>query len=381
MAKTSQPNIYKDDKRGTYYYAFNIRHPLTGDKIQKKARGFKNIKEAKFEMERVRQEILESTSTAPKKVKFMPFVEDWFESRKTKVQPETYERDYMLYNNYVKEKFKNAELQKINSLAIQRYFNELREENLSPATMKLILSIVRQVFQKAKDFNIIKENPVNSIDIPKEKNKRLKVWNKDQIDLFFREAKSMRVGQRYYIGYVIALYTGLRRGEILGLKWSDIDFDNNLIYIRRTLSSQHKVFKERTKTESGTRIVSMPKVLAEILVAHREKLEIEKVTYKDKYEDHDLVVCTLYGKPIDGKNFNRTFKDVATKLELPLITIHDLRHTHATALMGANIHPKLISERLGHANIGITLDIYSHILPSMQKEVANKLDDMFDKSK
>jgi integrase len=265
------------------------------------------------------------------------------------------------------------ELQKITPYMMQRVINNLNNE-LAPSTVHIIYSLFSQAFKKALVFKLIKENPIIGISLPKKKKNTLQVWDDNTIKTFIDKAKELKIGQRYYIGYVMALLTGMRRGEILGLRWEDVDFENGILYIRQILSSQTTTIKERTKTESGTRSISIPKFLIDLLIEQKEKQKSDRLEWGRDYSNLNLVICTPKGKPICPKNFYRTFKEICKRLDLPIIRIHDLRHSHATMLIAQNVNPKIISERLGHNDIGVTLNIYSHVLPSMQKEVADRID-------
>lgn len=174
----------------------------------------------------------------------------------------------------------------------------------------------------------------------------------------------------------MAVLTGMRQGEIMGLRWKDIDFENNVIYVRQTLTQTARI-KEGAKNNASIRNVHIPIKLVEELKLHQKRIIEEKKYYQRDYNDHDLIICTRDGRPIIPRNCRKEFYHLTKKLGLPKIRFHDLRHTHATMLIQQNVNVKLISERLGHTDIQTTLNTYSHVLPTMQREVADKLDEMF----
>ena len=210
------------------------------------------------------------------------------------------------------------------------------------------------------------------MDLPKEEKKEMRVWDLHEINKFVSKVKH----HRYYIAYLIAIFTGMRKGEILGLRWKDIDFEKKVIYIRQVLDSKGKGFKVGAKTVSSVRSIHIPSNLVEYLNTHMELMQQEKLKFGMKYSDFDLVVCTKYGNPVDPASLTRRFQKQVNNIGLPFLRFHDLRHTHATMLIQQNVNAKVISERLGHSSIQITLDRYSHVLPSMQQQVADKLDEI-----
>lgn len=165
----------------------------------------------------------------------------------------------------------------------------------------------------------------------------------------------------------------MRQGEVLYLRWSDIDFTNGVIYIRQTVTQDGQI-KTGAKNDSSIRSIHIPSILIDELLAHRDRIESEEQQLGAEYNDHDLVICTQHGKPINPRNFRKFFYETTKRIGLPQIRVHDLRHTHATMLIGQNVNVKLISSRRGHSSIKTMLDIYSHVLPSMDKSISDELD-------
>ncbi len=189
---------------------------------------------------------------------------------------------------------------------------------------------------------------------------------------------------RHFIGFNISIQTGMRMGEVLGLRWSDIDFEGKRIFIRQTLSKvdENNVygFTDEGKTDAALRVVYVPDALLSSLRAHHKHIIREQAVLADEYLLYDLVVCTKNGNWVHPNNFRRAFKVTVEQLGLPKIRLHDLRHTHATFLMANKVNPKIIQERLGHKNVTVTLNTYSHVLPSMQLEAAGTFDELFKSS-
>jgi integrase len=167
---------------------------------------------------------------------------------------------------------------------------------------------------------------------------------------------------------------GMRRGELLGLRWRDLDLDAGRAQIVQTLIEGSGAPRLSTpKTDHGRRSVALDPATVAALRAHRKGQAAEQLAVGPGYEDNGLVFSREDGAPIWPRTFSRTFDRHVQAAELPSIRLHDLRHTHATLALQAGVHPKVVSERLGHANIGITLDTYSHAVPAMQEDAAARV--------
>jgi integrase len=175
----------------------------------------------------------------------------------------------------------------------------------------------------------------------------------------------------------VALATGMRRGEILALRWSDLDQDYTAVHVRRSLqvSGQGLLFVE-PKTRRSRRSVALPRFLKPHLERQQADQDIRR-SANPSWEDSDLVIDGGNGQPVHPDTLSSGWYRFLKRSGLPHVRFHDLRHAHATLLLARNVHPKVVSERLGHASIGITLDIYSHVLPSMQTEAAAAFDHLF----
>jgi integrase len=185
-------------------------------------------------------------------------------------------------------------------------------------------------------------------------------------------------GTRYEALYLLAVTTGLREGELLGLKWSDLDWITRNLSIQRQLqrlSGQGMVFSE-PKSASGRRVIALGSATIEKLREHYKHQQLERLAAGERWIENDLIFPTIIGTPNEGSNLIRSFKSLLRASNLPIIRFHDLRHTAATLMLQQGIHPKVVQERLGHSQISLTLDTYSHVLPNMQEEAAEKIDEL-----
>jgi integrase len=195
----------------------------------------------------------------------------------------------------------------------------------------------------------------------------IKYWDVDDVQRFLDVACE----DHLCVLWVLALHTGLRRGELLGLRWGDVDLDRAVLQVRRSLVQSGGVMGfQEPKTSSGRRTIALDAPCVVGLREHRARQAEQRLRMGPLWQDHDQVFATELGTPLQPSNVDRRFRALLTKAGVPRIPFHGLRHTHATLLMKHGVHPKVASERLGHANITLTLSTYSHVLPQMQEEAA-----------
>ncbi|UOY93157.1 site-specific integrase [Ectobacillus sp. JY-23] len=368
-------SITRNKQTGKWDFVFNGgRDPLTGKRKQIKRRGFESKRDAMDEMTKLKAEMLENAFLDLTKMTYATYLEEWFQERKSRLQQSTFEIHSIFYRNVIKPKLGHLKLQQIAPIQIQKFVNDLvNDTSYSEHTIHLIFRIVSASLKKAKVLKLIKENPSTGITLPKIRQQEIHVWSLEQVNFFISEAKKIKRLTRCHIGFLISIFTGMRQGEVLGLRWKDIDFDTQTIFVRQTLTQNAKV-KAGAKNQASLRSIHIPNKLIDELRTYRKQLLQEKLLLGQSYYDNDLVICTRDGKPMIPRNFRKEFYKVVEKVGLPKIRFHDLRHTHATILIQQNVNVKLISERLGHSDIQTTLNTYSHVLPDMQKSVSDKLD-------
>ncbi|KLV30675.1 site-specific integrase [Priestia megaterium] len=370
-----QGSIKKDKTTGKYYFIVDIgRDELTGKRRQKKKRGFTTKKEAEKALAVVLNELNLGTFIEPQLIDLDSFIKEWFVERQTQLAKSTLKNHQCLYRNHLKPKLGHYKLQDLNPIVLQKFTNSLvADSSLSHNSIRKLLFLINQLMKKAHGLKLISENPLIHVNIPREVKSEMSIWDLKQVNYYIAHAKQ----NRYYTIVLMALLTGMRKGEILGLRWRDIDFEKQVIYIRQIYDGYAKELKVGAKTASGVRSIHIPNMLVNQLKKERKKVLANKLKQGMDYTDYDLVNCTKFGNPLDSSTLSKRFKNHAKKLGLPVIRFHDLRHTHVTMLIQQNVNVKVISERVGHSSIQITLNQYSHVLPSMQQEVADKLNTLF----
>jgi integrase len=354
-----------------WYYVLTYGKKEDGKPMQYKKRGFKTKKDAQNALLELEQSLITGSYVKPNKILFGDYLlNQWLEDKQTKVKKQTLKTYTWIVEKHIIPTLGKIELNQITPMAIQKLYNRLTKDNaLSDENIQKVHTLINDSLKKAERWGFLGRNPASLVDRPKAVKKEISVWDVMEVQAFLKFAKGYN---RYYIAFLLALTTGIRQGEILGLlQWRDVDFEHGCLRITQTLSGNGKEFLPYTKTKAGTRTVDLPDETLEKLIIHKAMIEKEKLELGlNEYNDFDLVVCTPTGTPTNKDNIRRTFKSIIKKANLRKIRFHDMRHTHATLLLLQGVNPKIVSERLGHADVRITLDTYSHLLPSMQKETA-----------
>lgn len=363
-------------KRGEKW-SFSIdlpRDPVTNKRRQKTVSGFKTKKEAEKACAALITEIERSEYVAPSKKTVADFMKDWLAGKELSVKKQTYATYYDHIRLHINPALGKYELMKLSREQVLAFYKKLKnEKQLSDRTLLDIHNLLKQTLSQALEWQLIRRNVMNTIDTPKVAKKEFKVWSLEECGLLLSKSKL----DRLHIAFILALTTGMRQGEVLGLRWQDIDMETGLISITQILDHKGKAFQVGAKTNAGSRLISIDENTVNELKKHKKTILAEKLRLGPAYTDHDLVIPTSIGTPLNPRNLLRTFYRLIEASGVPKIAFHDLRHTHATLLLSQGINPKIVSERLGHANIKVTLDTYSHVLPNMQKETAVKFGKMF----
>lgn len=231
----------------------------------------------------------------------------------------------------------------------------------SPTRARVIaIAVLRQALDEAVRLHLLERNPAAGLRVPRVEQREMRVLSQEQAQAFLEAAR----GDRYYALFALALFTGLRQGELLGLRWADLDVERGRLTVSRSLSQQ-SLDAQPTKTRGSRRSIDLgPEALA-VLLEHRERYGVGEWIFRDSG-----------GSPVRASNLlRRSFRPALERAGItPPIRFHDLRHTAATLMLAAGVHPKVVSERLGHASIAITMDIYSHVQPSMGRAAAETLE-------
>lgn len=316
-----------------------------------------------------------------KKMKYSEYLDYWLKEICIKNLKSTTLDGYKHnIENHIKPIIGNIYLDKLTPLHLQNlYSNRLesgrlkKEGGLSKKSVLTIHRIIHRSLEQAVKWQLIPRNIADSVEPPKPQKYKASFLNEKDINKLIDISKDTKL----YIPILIAIYTGMRRGEILGLKWENVDFEKGIIEIKQALYSTKNGLEFTTpKTETSNRNICIPDFLINELKKYRIKQNKNKLKYGNLYVDTGVVCSLENGDVINPKNFSRDFHKLLENNNLPLIRFHDLRHTHASLLVKLGVQPKIISNRLGHSNIAITMDLYSHVYIESDKSVANMFEKM-----
>jgi integrase len=225
-------------------------------------------------------------------------------------------------------------------------------------------ALLHKALKQAVNDGLVARNVTQAVKAPRQSRKEIPTLNREQAQVFLEAAK----GDRLETLYLLAIHTGLRQGELLGLKWGDVDLDRGTLQVQRILSAAKDGPTFTTPKTNKGRSVRLTAQVVQALRDHRKRQVEERLKYDGLWQDHGLVFTTLVGTPLNRHNiFSRSFKPLLRRAGLPDITFHALRHSFATLMLAGGEHPKVVQEMMGHSGIRVTMDFYSHVLPDMQK--------------
>ena len=300
------------------------------------------------------------------------YLEEWLITFKSSVRPKTITQYSQIVRQHIIPNLGKIKLKDLRPDQIQLLYNAKLKAGVSTRTVLLIHAVLHRSLEMALKWGLIGRNPVDVVSRPKYRHQEMRTLTDDQVRTFLSYTK----GTRFEALFWIAISTGMRQGEILGLKWSDLDWLERKLHIQRQvqrLPGEGLVFAE-TKSAASRRVVGLSTMTIESLKRHWDHQQNLRILAGEKWVENDLIFPSTRGTPLDHKNLDRIFKSFLEKAGIQKIRFHDLRHTAATLMLQEGVHPKVVQERLGHSDISLTLNIYSHVLPSMQEEAAEKLD-------
>lgn len=356
--------------------------PATGKRLRDYFTFTGTKKEAVAEEARLLRELHEGTYVPPNRLTMRMYLADWLKRKHGIVTERTYEGYQHIIDNHFDDAFGSLHLTKLRPLHVQNYLDEKRlgdkEAGISPLsalTLRNHYAVLRKALQDAVKLRLISVNPALSVDAPRGGKKETAVLTEAQTVRFLEYAR----GWEFYLPVYLAAYTGVRRGEVLGFKWEDVDWEAKSIRVVRSLQKTKGgfVFGPPKSAESRRVIALSDSVAASLKEERRLQLE-RKMRMGVDFHDKGLVCCLEDGEPIDPNCFSAAFRKFQDKaagdLKIPKIRFHDLRHGHCSHLLHLNQPLKLVSARLGHSTIAITADLYGHILQGQDRTAADLLD-------
>lgn len=303
------------------------------------------------------------------------YLEHWIEtSVKGTVRQSTYEVYGYMIHPHLAPVLGRIKLKNLTPAHVRAFYRDRLDSGLAPATVHKMHVVLHKALDQAVSDGLIPRNAAKGVKVPQTKRKEIRPLTPEQVKALLEAVR----GDRLEALYVLAVATGLRQGELLALKWEDVELEDAVLRVRRTLTrTGGKVDMGPPKTNKSRRSVSLTAGAVETLRAHLSRQLEEMEQMGSLYRPGGLVFANESGGIINPSNLrNRSFARLLKRAGLPVDTrFHDLRHTCATLLLTKNVNPKIVSEMLGHSSISITLDTYSHVLPTMQENAVRALED------
>jgi len=341
--------------------------------------GFARKEDAEQELVKLLRDLDTGKFVEPSKITVGEYLDEWLDGyAKLNVSGHTYERYERIVRGHLIPALGRLQLARLRPLHIQAYMSQALtsgrrdgQGGLSARTVLHHYRVLREALEQAVRWQLLAVNPADAVQPPRPKLREMRALDEHETARIIKASE----GTRLHVAVVLAATTGMRRGEILALRWEDVDLRQGRLSVRQALEKTREGIRFKPpKTAKGRRSITLAALAVEAIKRWRAQQAQEKLLLGPAYRDHGLVVCLSDGRPYDPQEFSKRFAKIARKAGLPGIGFHALRHGHASQLLRAGVHPKVVSERLGHATVSITLDIYSHLLPGLQEEAAQRID-------
>lgn len=305
---------------------------------------------------------------------YKEFLEDWLVSLASRLRPATVRQYNMTIRRYIIPVIGRIKLKDLRPDQIQNLYDAKVQDGCGPRTVQVIHAVIHRSLAHALKLGLIIRNPAAVVTPPKSSQKEMKIYDESQVNQMLLAAR----GNRNEALYNLAVTTGLRQGELLGLRWNDLDWEKRSLQVGRQLKRKFRKgdYFEYPKTKAGRRTIILGSKTIEKLQEHWKCQNQERVLAGERWQENDLIFPTPIGTPMDHSNLYRAFKDFIRQAGLPEIRFHDIRHTAASLMLNHGTPVIVVSRRLGHSKASITLDIYGHLIPEMQNDVAEMMDEL-----
>jgi len=357
--------------------------PTTGKRKQQ----WVSVKGTKKDAEKRLSEMLHQIDTgsfmAPGKITVADFLDRWLKDyAKPNLAPRTAEGYESIVRQHLVPKLGSIPLTQLKPEHLQKYYSETlsggrcgKSSSLTAQTVRHHHTALHKALQTAVEWGILSRNVADAVKAPRAERPEMRTWGEEEIGQFLQAAKKTP----HYALFYSALFTGMRRSELLALRWQDVDLTLSQVHVSRSVHQVRDrglVFRS-TKTAKGRRPIDLPPSAARVLAEHREKQKLERLLVGIPLNDENLVFSHVDATPLRPNSITRAWVMLAARAGLKVIRLHDARHTHASIMLKQGIHPKIVQERLGHSTIATTLDIYSHVAPGLQEAAAKRFDEAF----
>ena len=340
---------------------------------------WRSVKGSLAEAERERTLLLHghdagtAASPAGRRTTLAEYLQDWLEHMKTRIRPTTWERYRSLLDNHVYPRIGEVRLGQLKPRDVQRVLDEMLSAGAAPRSVVQCYRVLSSSLSQAVRWQMIATNPAAAVQPPRPSRPTLQVPDAKAVAKLLEASK----GTTMELPVMLAVSTGMRRGELCGLRWADIDETPEGTVARVTGTLQRidgTLQRVDPKTDRARRVVALPSQLVELLNRHRKAQAERRLAFGSDWADNDLILERGDGRPQDPDTLTHQFGKFATAAGVTGVRLHDLRHAYATSLLRWGVHPKIVSEALGHSSSAFTMDTYSHVVPSMQRAAADAME-------
>ncbi len=314
----------------------------------------------------------------PEKLTVAQHLARWLETSAKRTDPPTQERYESQVRLYINPAIGSVSLAKLDAARLQSFYDGLK---LAPATVRMIHSILHQALKTAVRQRLIQRNISEDVDLPRSEDSEMKPFTEEEAQRFLEAI----AGNRDEALYIVAMTTGMRQGELLGLRWENIDWQRGELHVEQALRRVRIEPGKRTsqlakpKTKGSERTIALSNRAMDALSAHWTRQHEERELVGSDWQENGLVFPDEWGRPMSRQKIYHRFKAILKQAGLPERRFHDLRHTAATILLSHGVNVKQVSEMLGHADITMTLKVYAHLLPIMHRAAADMMDRLFER--
>jgi integrase len=336
-----------------------------------------NKKDAQDYLSETLSSISRGTYAAPTRLTLADYLDKWLTASKARVRPATLASYTFLADNYIKPHIGTMRLSDVRSLHVQALYAKLGELKLGPRSIKYTHSVLSGALKQAVKWNMLAVNPANGATLPRQERREMQAFNHKQAQIFLAACERDTCG----VALALGLVTGMRPAEYLGIQWADVDLERGQVAVTHSLvwGKGEGWSLTEPKTVRSRRTIPLPASMVRLLVDHRRQQNEARLKAGKEYENHGFVFAMPHGAPVrlrylDRYHYKPTLKRAGLSATM---RVYDLRHTSATLLLADGENVKVISERLGHASVTLTLDIYAHVLPGQQEAASAKLERLF----
>lgn len=366
--------------KGHWYAVIETRDPATGQRKRKwvSLPSATGVRQAQIVCARLIGEVTSgSLSVEPAKTTVGEYLERWLDTVKPSISPRSHERYVEIVRKNLlpilgQVKLTRLKPEQIAGAYTQALANGRRDGKggLSPRSVLHMHRILKQALGKAVRWQLLPRNPADAVDPPKVERKTLRTYDLTQTAALIDAVRTTRM----LIPTIIAVLCGLRRGEIAALRWKNVNLEGGSLAVLESAEQTSNGVRYKEPKSGRARTVSLSQTVIRELEAWRLTQAQEFLVLGARPDGDTFVVTQADGRPLQPRSITHEWVRVMSTKGLPRIRFHDLRHAHATHLLASGVHPKIASERLGHSKVGITLDLYSHVMPGMQEEAASLVD-------